>query len=72
MSLWNRAGLCPVCRHVRETGNRQGSVFFLCTRSQTDPRFPKYPPMPVLACPGFEPQSAGESKAEPGTAEEQG
>lgn len=72
MSLWSRAGLCPVCRHVRETGNRQGSVFFLCTRSQTDARFPRYPPMPVLACPGFEPQSAEEPEGDAERTQESG
>ncbi len=28
-------------------------MFFLCQLSSTDPRFPKYPPLPVLACPGY-------------------
>ena len=26
----------------------------MCLRSKTDERFPKYPPVPVRACPGFE------------------
>jgi len=26
----------------------------LCELSKTDPRFPKYPRLPVLACPGYE------------------
>ena len=50
----HRAGLCSVCRHHRITGNRRGSRFYLCERSKTDPRFPRYPPLPVLRCRGFE------------------
>jgi hypothetical protein len=30
-------------------------VFWLCARSADDPRFAKYPRLPVLRCPGFEP-----------------
>jgi len=32
----------------------KGSVFWMCERSKVDPRFRKYPPLPVLACAGFE------------------
>lgn len=49
-----RAGLCAACSHHRVTCNRRGSRFYLCERSTTDPRFPKYPPLPVLECPGYE------------------
>lgn len=48
-----RAGLCPVCLHVKRIRTGKGSVFLLCTRAKVDPAFPKYPPQPVLACPGF-------------------
>ncbi len=27
----------------------------MCGRAKNDKRFPKYPPLPVLSCPGFEP-----------------
>jgi hypothetical protein len=50
-----RAGLCEECRHQRLVPNTRGSVFSLCELSRTDPRFPRYPPLPVLSCPGFEP-----------------
>jgi hypothetical protein len=30
-------------------------VFWLCRRSETDPAFPRYPALPVLACTGYEP-----------------
>lgn len=49
-----RVGLCSVCRHVRTVENRRGSAFFLCGRARTDPSFPRYPRLPVLACRGFE------------------
>jgi hypothetical protein len=32
----------------------RGSRFSLCELSRTDPRFPRYPNLPVLACAGFE------------------
>ena len=48
------AGLCRNCRHHRLTGNRRGSLFYLCERSKEDARFPRYPPLPVLTCTGYE------------------
>ncbi len=48
------AGLCSVCRHHRITGNRRGSRFYLCERSKLDGRFRRYPPLPMIRCPGFE------------------
>jgi hypothetical protein len=30
------------------------STFYRCRLSFTDARFPKYPPLPVLSCIGFE------------------
>lgn len=49
------AGLCDSCRHQRLVPNTRGSVFSLCERSRTDPAYPRYPRLPVLSCPGFEP-----------------
>lgn len=46
---------CARCRHLRTTENKRGSVFMLCDRNREEPAFPKYPPQPVHACPGFEP-----------------
>lgn len=48
------AGLCDRCRHRRMVGNRRGSLFLLCRLSAEDARYPRYPPLPVLACSGFE------------------
>jgi hypothetical protein len=48
------AGLCDSCRHRQLVRNTRGSVFSLCRRSRTDPAYPRYPRVPVLACPGYE------------------
>lgn len=47
-------GLCPTCRHVRIVRSDRGSSFFLCRRAASDPRYRKYPPQPVVTCPGHE------------------
>ena len=47
-------GLCLSCRWVRTVTNRRGSTFFRCGRADTDPGFPRYPPLPVLQCAGYE------------------
>jgi hypothetical protein len=44
----------PSCRPGR------GSTFWLCELNATDPRFPKYPRLPVVACAGFTPGPDGE------------
>jgi hypothetical protein len=49
-----RAGLCGHCRHAGRVVSSHGTVFYLCRRSFTDPTFPKYPPLPVVACTGYE------------------
>ncbi len=48
------AGLCDACAHQKLVGNTRGSQFSLCLRHKDDPRFAKYPPVPVARCPGFE------------------
>jgi hypothetical protein len=47
------AGLCDRCAHQRVVRNTRGSSFSLCERSKTDPRFPKYPRLPVVECAGY-------------------
>jgi hypothetical protein len=54
------AGLCDSCAHQQVVHNTRGSVFSLCRRSRTDPAYPKYPPLPVRACPGHEPRAQPE------------
>jgi hypothetical protein len=47
-------GLCASCRHARLIESSKGSQFLLCQLSQSNPDFPKYPRLPVLACPGYQ------------------
>ena len=51
-------GLCAGCMHARVVESRRGSRFWLCELSRIDPSFPRYPPLPVLACRGFQPAPA--------------
>jgi len=49
------AGLCARCAHARVLANRRGSRFYLCRRSAEDPAYARFPRLPVLSCPGYEP-----------------
>jgi hypothetical protein len=51
-----RAGLCDSCQHQRLVSTTRGSTFSLCEKSKEDARFPKYPRIPVAACPGYKPR----------------
>jgi len=51
-------GLCAACAHVRVITSDKGSTFYLCLLSATNPRFPKYPRLPVLRCSGYQPRQA--------------
>lgn len=46
-------GLCGRCRHARRQPGARGSSFWRCGRADSDPRFLRYPPLPVLDCKGF-------------------
>jgi len=46
-------GLCAACGHARVIRSERGSVFYLCQLSASDPRFAKYPRLPVVTCSGF-------------------
>lgn len=51
-----RIGLCSTCTHARIVTSARGTRFYLCQLSATDPRYRKYPPLPVIHCEGFEPK----------------
>jgi hypothetical protein len=52
------AGLCDGCVHQKLVHTTRGSTFSMCLRNRTEPdRFRKYPPLPVRACPGYEPRA---------------
>lgn len=57
-------GICRSCLYVRSIRSARGSEFYLCRRAEFDPEYPRYPPLPVFACRGFEP--ASESDPETG------
>lgn len=46
--------LCLTCRQARSVVSAKGSRFLLCQKSQSDQRYPKYPPQPVVRCGGYE------------------
>jgi hypothetical protein len=48
-------GLCADCEHAQRVQSSHQSTFYLCQRSATDPSFPKYPRLPVIACDGYIP-----------------
>jgi len=52
------AGLCPRCSHVRVIESDRGSRFLLCSLFRSNPRFPKYPRLPVTQCPAFQPDAS--------------
>src|SRR5512136_994732 len=55
-------GLCATCRHARVVHSSHGSTFYLCRLAEIDPRFDKYPRLPVLRCAGYaRAEEAGDS-----------
>jgi hypothetical protein len=58
-------GLCGDCAFARVIDSGR-STFHLCERALTDPRFSKYPLLPVWSCPGYQRGTAG-PPAEPGS-----
>ena len=47
------SGLCETCVHAQIIESARGSRFLLCGLAATDPRFPKYPRLPVVSCAGY-------------------
>jgi len=58
---FNTVGLCRTCLHAKVITTRRGSTFYLCRLSETDPRFAKYPPLPVIRCSGYEVETKEDS-----------
>jgi len=57
-----RVGLCLDCQNARQMTSDRGSVFFRGALSESDPRFPKYPRLPVVECSGFARKPSGASE----------
>jgi len=47
-------GLCLTCRHSRRVPAPR-ATYWLCELAASDPRFVKYPRLPVRECGGYEP-----------------
>jgi len=56
-ALDSRVGLCARCRHATVVTSSHGATFYLCGLSAVDPRFPKYPALPVRTCDGYAPEN---------------
>ena len=52
-------GLCGTCQHPKLNETRRGTVYLRCTRAEWDAALPRYPRLPVMQCPGFEPREDG-------------
>jgi hypothetical protein len=57
-------GLCLDCEHSAVMRSDRGSMFYRCQLAASDPRFPKYPRLPVITCSGYAPAESGPSSAE--------
>jgi hypothetical protein len=55
----SRVGLCTGCRFAALQRSARGSRFWRCRRADGDPAYRRYPPLPVMRCPGFEPGGPG-------------
>src|SRR2546427_765821 len=53
--------LSPPCRWARMVPSRRGSPFFGGGRAESDAPFPRYPPLPVLRCVGYEQRRVDET-----------
>jgi hypothetical protein len=58
-------GLCASCTNAHPITSSKGSVFIRCDLSFNDPRFPRYPALPVLRCSGYRPQVEGGGDNDP-------
>jgi len=59
------AGLCASCVHGERVQSSKGSTFLRCNRSFHDPRFPRYPTLPVVSCSGHEPRPGATPERSP-------
>jgi hypothetical protein len=54
----NRIGLCATCTYVRIVNHpRGGEDYYRCGKHDEDPSYPKYPPLPVRSCAGYNPKN---------------
>ncbi len=66
--LHDPIGLCAICRHARVVQSSHGSTFYLCRLAEIDPRFSKYPRLPVMRCAGYDAaETSGDASSHPKT-----
>ena len=58
--MGGRIGLCSSCAYQKVISTTRGSTFSLCLRAKDDPRYAKYPRLPVVRCAGHVPREGGE------------
>lgn len=58
LALGAEPGLCGACRHAKVNQTRRGAAYLRCTRAAWDHALPRYPPLPVTRCAGFDPPDA--------------
>jgi hypothetical protein len=56
-------GLCATCVHLRLVASRR-SVFVRCGLAAADPAYPRYPPLPVRRCAGYEAEAGAAEDSE--------
>ena len=58
----SRAGLCADCVNAQTIVSTKGSAFIRCMLHENDGRYPKYPRLPVVECPGYARRETKERK----------
>ena len=56
-------GLCGTCRHARVIASDRGQRFLRCGLSDTDPRYARYPLLPIAVCAGYDVRGAPQDPA---------
>ena len=49
-------GECSLCELAALQSSARGSRFWRCLRADSDERFLRYPPLPVVSCSGYSPR----------------
>lgn len=57
-------GLCGTCRHGHRIDTGRDTRYWRCRRSESDARFARYPPLPVLGCLGWEEADGSEDASD--------
>ncbi|MEK7857518.1 MAG: cysteine-rich CWC family protein [Elusimicrobiota bacterium] len=52
-SIIAAAGLCASCRKSKRLTTKTGSAIYRCALAETDPKFTKFPRLPMADCPGY-------------------